>query len=411
MELGQRLRLGWARLDPERALRELEHLFSAQWANGKLPHVVFDTSGEFPEAGWWESSRSPDAPPAPLLTSGLCQPPVHALAVERICRLAEAVGDGWLEWMRPRLAAAYRRLLDWHAYLARERDPEGSGLVAIYHPWEGLDNSPRWDAALARLEVGDLPPYERRDLREVDDPRERPDRDTYDRYLWLVELLKRARYDDAELRRTYPFLIEDVLFSAILVAANEALLWLAGVVGAPDADTRRIADWVRRGRRGLAARWDKELGLSVDRDVRAGTPIRVRTVAGLAALVAGDGDRIRTQALIAELDSSRFAGHPGLRWPLPPSTSPQEPAFDARNYWRGPVWPVVNWLLWWALRRAGAHARAQELRRAGLEQVRAGGFAEYFEPFSGEPLGAGDQSWTAAVVLDWLAAGESGGAA
>jgi hypothetical protein len=30
-------------------------------------------------------------------------------------------------------------------------------------------------------------------------------------------------------------------------------------------------------------------------------------------------------------------------------------------------------------------------------------FAEYFEPFTGEPLGSVDQSWTAAVALDWLA--------
>ena len=36
----------------------------------------------------------------------------------------------------------------------------------------------------------------------------------------------------------------------------------------------------------------------------------------------------------------------GLRWPLLPSTSPAEPAFQARNYWRGPVWPVITWLLW-----------------------------------------------------------------
>lgn len=33
------------------------------------------------------------------------------------------------------------------------------------------------------------------------------------------------------------------------------------------------------------------------------------------------------------------------------------------------------------------------------------GLAGYFEPFSGKPLGCDEQSWTAAVVLDWLAAG------
>ena len=41
--------------------------------------------------------------------------------------------------------------------------------------------------------------------------------------------------------------------------------------------------------------------------------------------------------------------------------------------------------------------------RASLDQIAEGGFAEYFEPFSGKPMGSGEQSWTAAVVLDWLA--------
>jgi glucosylglycerate hydrolase len=32
-----------------------------------------------------------------------------------------------------------------------------------------------------------------------------------------------------------------------------------------------------------------------------------------------------------------------------------------------------------------------------------GCFGEYYEPFTGEALGSDDQSWTAAVALDWLA--------
>ena len=35
----------------------------------------------------------------------------------------------------------------------------------------------------------------------------------------------------------------------------------------------------------------------------------------------------------------------------------------------------------------------------------AGEFAEYFEPFTGMPLGSSQQSWTAAVALDWSASG------
>jgi hypothetical protein len=45
--------------------------------------------------------------------------------------------------------------------------------------------------------------------------------------------------------------------------------------------------------------------------------------------------------------------------------------------------------------------RAEKLRQSTLEQLPSGGFAEYFEPFTGEPLGSPDQSWTAAVALDF----------
>jgi hypothetical protein len=55
--------------------------------------------------------------------------------------------------------------------------------------------------------------------------------------------------------------------------------------------------------------------------------------------------------------------------------------------------------------RAGEHQLAKRVRESSLQQIAEGGFAEYFEPFTGEPLGSKEQSWTAAVVLDWLASG------
>jgi glucosylglycerate hydrolase len=55
--------------------------------------------------------------------------------------------------------------------------------------------------------------------------------------------------------------------------------------------------------------------------------------------------------------------------------------------------------------RAGETQRAENLRRVSLEQIASEGFGEYFEPFTGEPLGSLRQSWTAAVTLDWIASG------
>jgi hypothetical protein len=399
--------LGLAHVDNRRATSELETLFESQWATGKVPHIVFNPEAPprsyFPDAERWNSSALSEDAPTASHTSGLCQPPVHAIAVRRIWETSRGREEQHVSRARRFLDANYRRLFAWHRYLATARDPEGSGLVTIYHPWEsGTDNSPRWDQALQNIDVGDLPPYNRYDLQHVTDPSHRPTDEEYDCYLWLLEHLKHARYDETAIYDSHPFLVKDVFFSAILVAANKALLEIAEIVRAPTEDRTLIEGWIERSRNGLEGQWDEDLGLCVDYDVLAGEPLRVRTIAGFAPLISGNLSEERRRNLLETLDSPAFAGREGLRWSLPPSTSPEEPGFHPRSYWRGPVWPVANWLLWWSLTRTGAQDRAWRMRRETLGQLAEGGFAEYFEPFTGEPLGSAEQSWTAAVALDML---------
>ena len=404
--------IGLAHLDTGRAATEIKALFEHQWKNGKVPHIVFNPDAPpesyFPGPEHWASAANTlDSPSGSARSSGLCQPPVHALAVRRILEIARSRGEGEAE-ARAFVDDVYPKLLAWHRYLAEARDPEGSGLVTIFHPWEsGTDNSPRWSAALERVEVGEMPEYERPDLEHVPDPSERPTGPEYDRYIWLVEVIKRAGCDEAALYDESPFLVKDVLASAILVRANEALLDLSEVARAQDDDRAEIGAWISRGRRGLEERWDPRLQLCLDYDLRAGEPLRARSIAGFSPLISGTENADVRQALLDVLDSRAFVGHPNLRWPLPPSTSPEEPGFHPRSYWRGPVWPVMNWLLWWALMEAGEKENAARFRSHGLAQISDGRFGEYYEPFTGEPLGSDEQSWTAAVALDWLAEEEA----
>ena len=64
-----------------------------------------------------------------------------------------------------------------------------------------------------------------------------------------------------------------------------------------------------------------------------------------------------------------------------------------------------------------AYADTQSRSKAGgvklhtfpvTQLVAAGQFGEYFEPFTGKQLGSTQQSWTAAVTLDWLASEHDG---
>jgi hypothetical protein len=323
---------------------------------------------------------------------------VHAIAL-RLLATHAAQND-----VKDRIAALYPRLLAWHRYLASARDPEASGLLSIYHPWEsGTDNSPRWDAPFARLEVGEVAPYVRHDLKHVADPSERPTEAEYDRYLWLVELLKRGHYDDAAAHRDHPFLIKDVLMSAIFASANVELANMARELGRPDTEVQELLGYARRTSDAVLAARDG--GLALDFDVRAGKPIRVRTCAGLAPLLLPDLSADILRSTLTTAFGPDFAGAPGFMYEVIPSTTPGTPGFQPRSYWRGPTWPVMNWLVWWSLCRHGLHDAADALRDANLCLLSRpeAQFAEYLEPYTGEPLGSIEQSWTAAVVLDWLA--------
>src|ERR1700674_3634303 len=147
-----------------------------------------------------------------------------------------------------------------------------------------MDNSPRFDTALARVDVGELPPYTRRDTGHIQDKSQRPTDAEYDRFLWLVNLLKGARYDDAAIQRTLPLLVQDVFFSGIFAGANDALAQLAGWLGY-ESDRAALDTWTRRFSEAVQQQWDATERLALDYDVRADAPIRVQTYAGFAPLL------------------------------------------------------------------------------------------------------------------------------
>ena len=79
--------VGWAHIDADRALTEFTSLFEAQWADGRIPQIVFRGGpGYFPGPERWDgvSHNWPVIDGQTLQTSGLIQPPVHAAALERV---------------------------------------------------------------------------------------------------------------------------------------------------------------------------------------------------------------------------------------------------------------------------------------------------------------------------------------
>ncbi|XTZ17827.1 MGH1-like glycoside hydrolase domain-containing protein [Micromonospora echinospora] len=378
--------IGLRHVSARRAQRELESLFGAQWADGRVPHIVFDPAaapeGYFPGPDFWRSTDHPASPA--IATSGLVQPPVHALAAWLTFRAdpAQARRRGFL----PRL---YPRLVAWHRYLATRRGVDD--LVAIVHPWEsGMDNSPAWDAALCRVEPTPAHGFRRRDLLHVQ-AAERPTDTDYGRYVRLAGDYRDSGY--ADRLADAQFVLLDPMVNALYAASESALADIAAEIGADPRPHREAAE---RTGAALVARLFAD-GFCHAYDVHERRLDRQRTVAGLTPLVVAD------LPVAPALVKSALGDHFRLgRTALPPSYDLTGPAFDPDRYWRGPGWFNTTWLVWHGLTRHGELDHAGRLRDATLTAARQAGFREYLHPLTGEGRGATDFSWTAAVVLDLL---------
>ncbi|MEU4546542.1 hypothetical protein AB0F67_24620 [Nonomuraea dietziae] len=367
--------IGNARWSPRRARVELLSLFGAQWRDGRVPHIVFNPDvpegAYFPGPEFWEARA-----PSGSATSGIVQPPVHAMAAWQV-HLAEP-DLAFLRRIYPRLVAQQQFLR------TARQSPEG--LMSIVHPWEsGMDNSPAWDIPLAAVVAGPMG-VRRRDLAHVS-PDERPTDRDYERYTALARA-----YRDTGYRRAGAFAVEDPLFNAAYGAAESALAKIASAVGLDPAPHHAEAARITAAM--IEHLYDD--GLFHGRDAGSGILLRSSSAAGLVPLILPDLPREIVNALIGTaLD--RFEIKRGLL----PSFAPGTAEFDPARYWRGPSWINLTWLVWQGLRHRRADL-AELLADGMVRAVTTSGFREYFDPFTLEGHGCRDFSWSAALVLDLL---------
>ena len=155
---------------------------------------------------------------------------------------------------------------------------------------------------------------------------------------------------------------EDVALNSLLVLDAEMLALAATELGR-ESEARRLDARAR----GLAVKigevlWDPE------REVFANRLWSGRFVSSIAPtsfypLVAGAASPAQARALLGWLeDPRRFGG----RFVLP-SVSRDDPAFRDNVYWRGRIWPPLNFLVYQGLRRYGFDAEASAVARRSYE--------------------------------------------
>jgi hypothetical protein len=387
--------LGLQHISAARAASELLSLFGGQWADGRVPQIVFNPAvpddAYFPGPSVWRSSSVDGHPP--IATSGIIQPPVHAVAAASIMRRLGDRGLGFAE-------RAYRCLVDLNAYI-RLRRTVGGGLAVLVHPWEtGLDNSPAWDHPLAAVPADHtlFEIYTRRDVSHAG-VGERPTNDDYARYIRLMLMYRDHGYDDDWVRAEAEFVVVDPTFNALWAWSELALGDMARRLGRDDSG--HLAEAARITAAMVDQLWSEDRGLFLARDVRSGRLLPERTVAGLIPLILPDLRPKVVDALVATATGEAFrVGAPDVHGV--PSFDLTDVRHEPRRYWRGPTWLNTTWLVARGLDVHGHHELARRLDDDLVGLVAKSGFREYFHPRTGRGHGTRSFSWSAALLIQVL---------
>ena len=212
---------------------------------------------------------------------------------------------------------------------------------------------------------------------------------------WLVEHFRSLGWDNNKLHDDSPFKVVDPGFNAILIRSCFDLAALAEELEMDDIAQRNYI-WARRSLEALENLWSDLYSQYLCQDRTTGQLIESNSVGGLLAIFAPiRHNRARTIALSIEQISA------DCRFSIP-SHDPTDPRFDAKRYWRGPVWLIINYLINDGLRAADLEEASRKIVDDSLELISSSGFAEYYDPKTGEACGGERFTWTAAMVLEFL---------
>ncbi len=343
--------------DPIAAREEVRSLLAMQYDNGMLPHMFFwKKSMTKPYFLAWENKKR----------SSITQPPMLAYAIWEIHR--KYPEDQFLEEI-------YEPTLNYYRYLIEHRDLRDHHLVSIINPDEsGEDNSPRFDAAMGA-----------------------PSNISFYRHMYeRNKLVEKNRVCDfnAEICMRQNFWVKDVPFNVILIRNLQALGHIASYLGHKQGEHfatlhgKLMRDAMREHMFEDGVYWSV-MGPKHEK-------IKVATWAHFVPMFASLYTQAEAEAVVRNhfRNDLTFRSRFGIR-----SVSMKEESYRSDGFWRGPIWLSPQWFIYKGLRAYGFKDEAAFVKSAMYNNVDSSNFREYFNPETGEGLGAKHFTW-GTLILD-----------
>jgi hypothetical protein len=413
---------------PDMALQLMEDFLAYQWPNGMVPHIVFpelargekfDPNAYFPPPHAWYMMNEtlPDyaaASPEEFMqhpayaftdgkTTGIAQYPIWAINLRTMHEQSPIPAE--------RLETLVEKIDAFHRFFHEQRDPEGLGIVAEFHPWIGCDNAPPYDKAIARLAATATADErtsvqnQRVDIQKIldvgSDASARPTDEDYVAFLKMIHGIARATQKQLHGERItsddLPFVMYSPMLNGMLCRAENDLAALATAIGREDIaqSASNRADLLRKNMH--AHLWDSEKQGFAYYDVKSGEKECVDFLGSCIPLLDEKLPASTREALQTTLHS-KFAD--GFAYPFATVSRDNPERVEGKAgyepcYWRSPMWMNLNTLL-------APHSRTPAtIRDLSLQLVLKEGMREYFNPETGQGMGTNCFGWTTACAMSW----------
>jgi glycogen debranching enzyme len=216
-------------------------------------------------------------------------------------------------------------------------------------------------------------------------------------YYSVLQRLRRKNWDTSAILERSHFMIEDLSFNAIFIRANTLLQEIATTIG-KELPEDLLAN-IKRSSDNLEKLWDGYHKQYFSRNFITHKLIKEPSIATLLPLYAGTISKDRAAELVDMLHDKKLFD---TKYPV--SSVPIESEFyHELGYWQGPSWINTNWLIVDGLKRYGFDDEAEMIKTQSIKMVTEHGPYEYFSAKNGDPAGAKNFSWSAALIIDFLA--------
>ena len=373
--------LGYSYFNLKFSFKEIETLLSGQWDDGMLPHILFHKKdlSYVPNYKAWNCGKK-------IASSGITQPPILASILKLIVERKKLKKKDIIK-----LQPIILKIKKYHEWFIKYRDPKGSGLVSILHPWEsGYDNSPLWDRPMSKIKISKNLIYKRKD-NQIINPEQRPLKIDYDRYVSIKNQFKKMKYNPNLLFTKSNFNVVDVGFNSIFLKATKDLLFLLQQLNMKSTE---LQEYTKLNEKKLIKLFNVKKMTFFNKDIKNNTLIETPSITNFFMLFADLENISINKSLIKNLKKHSMNKF------LFPSIKPNHKSFEEKRYWRGPVWINCNWIIYQGLLNKDKKF-AKIVKKNTIKLIEREKFHEYYSCKTGVGIGAKNFSWSAALYLDF----------